>query len=238
MSERLYIPLAIIIAGLFIGGAIYLAGRSTAIQNGTYSATQVNSVMQATTMRPISSADHILGNPHADVVIVEYSDTECPFCKSFYSSLQKIISVYGVSGKVAWVYRHFPIAEIHKRAEHEAEATECANELGGPDVFWKYLTKVYATTNSDDSLDPAQLPKIASDLGLNVSDFNTCLSSGKYAAKVQADYDDAVKTGGQGTPHTILVTKDGGKLPIEGEETYANLKSTIDLLLSGPSTSQ
>jgi protein-disulfide isomerase len=183
-------------------------------------------------MRPISGNDHILGNPNADVVMVEYSDTECPFCKEFYSSLQQIMSVYGTSGKVAWVYRQFPIADLHKRAPKEAEATECAYDQGGNDAFWKYLTEVYSTTNSNDTLDPALLPKIASDVGLNVSLFNTCLSTGKFTAKVQTDYDNAIAAGGQGTPFTILVTKDGGRVPINGEEDYATLKQTIDLLLN------
>ncbi len=232
MSEKLYIPLAILIAGIFVGGAIYLAGRNAPRQTISSSPTgSANQLMQASSLRPVSASDHILGNPNADVIIVEYSDTECPFCKSFYSSLQQIMATYGKDGTVAWVYRHFPIADLHSRAPKEAEATECANELGGPDIFWKYLTEVYNTTTSNNTLDPAQLPKIASDVGLNVSDFNTCLASGKYKALVQADYDDAIKSGGQGTPHTILITKDGGKLPIEGETSYANLKSTIDLLL-------
>ena len=162
---------------------------------------------------------------------IVYSDTECPFCKSFYSSLQQIMATYGPTGQVAWVYRQFPIADLHKKAPKEAEATECAYDQGGNDAFWKYLTAVYTATNSNDSLDPSELPKIASDIGLDVGTFNICLSSGKFTAKVQTDYDNAVASGGQGTPHTILVTKDGNKLPIEGEESYTALKSTIDLLL-------
>lgn len=228
--EKLYIPIAIIVAGIFVGGAIYMANKSVPKQ--VLVATQsANQTMQAGSMRPVSSSDHILGNPNANVIIVEYSDTECPFCKSFYSTLQQIMSTYGKDGTVAWVYRHFPIVDLHSKAPKESEATECANELGGSDIFWKYLTEIYNTTQSNDTLDPKQLPKIASDVGLNVNDFNTCLASGKYTAKVQADYDDAVKSGGQGTPHNILVTRDGGKLPIEGEATYDNLKNTIDLLL-------
>ncbi len=231
MNEKLYIPLAIVVAGTFIGGALYLAGKNAPIASVATTSGVSNSLLQASSMRPVSASDHILGNPNADVTIVEYSDTECPFCKSFYTSLQQIMTTYGQSGQVAWVYRQFPIADLHKRAPKEAEATECAYDQGGNAAFWKYLTEVYTTTNSEDSLDPAQLPKIAKDVGLNIDTFTSCLASGKFTAKVQADYDDAIKSGGQGTPHTIIVTKDGGKLPIEGEESYAALKNTIDLLL-------
>jgi protein-disulfide isomerase len=230
--EKLYIPIAIVIAGLMIAGGLFLGAHSvTRVISPLPAGSTANTTMQASAIRPVSADDHILGNPNADVVIVEYSDTECPFCKSFYSTLQQIMKDYGTSGQVAWVYRHFPIADLHSRAPKEAEATECAYDQGGNDAFWKYLTAVYTTTNSNDTLDPAQLPKIASQIGLDVNTFNTCLSSGKFTAKVQADYDNAVASGGQGTPHTILVTKDGSKLPIEGETTYSSLKSTIDLLL-------
>jgi protein-disulfide isomerase len=231
MNEKLYIPIAIIIAGVFVGGAVYLSGRSGSSETKLTNKSAGGQILQASSMRPISADDHILGNPNADVVILEYSDTECPYCKEFYFSLQKIMDVYGKTGKVAWVYRHFPIADLHSKAPKESEATECAYDLGGQTAFWKYLTEIYTQTNSNDTLDPKQLPKIAKDVGIDVTAFNSCLASGKFTAKVQADYDDAIKTGGQGTPHTILITKDGGKLPIEGNESYEDLKNAIDLLL-------
>ena len=233
--EKFYIPIAILVAGILMAGALYAADHSAKVTPLSGSSNTTASVLQAGEMRPVTASDHILGNPNADVLIVEYSDTECPFCKDFFSTIQQIMNTYGKSGQVAWVYRHFP---IHSRAPKEAEATECANELGGSDAFWKYLTTLYSQTNSNDTFDPAQLPVIAQHIGLDVGDFSSCLQSGKYAGVVQADYDDAVKAGGVGTPFTILVTKDGSKLPINGEEDYATLKSTIDLLLGSSTGSQ
>ena len=90
---------------------------------------------------------------------------------------------------------------------------------------------IYDVTTSNNTLDPAQLPIIAKNVGLNVTDFNTCLASGKYAAKVEADYQDAVKAGGEGTPNSILITKDGMKTVVQGAQPYENLKATIDALL-------
>ena len=182
-------------------------------------------------MRPGTAEDHILGNPNATLKIVEYSDTECPFCKVFHQTMKQVMDVYGKSGKVAWVYRHFPIDQLHQRARKEAEATECANELGGPEKFWEFIDLVYATTNSNDSLDPAQLPVIAGKVGLDVKAFNTCLSSGKYAAKVEADYQDAVKAGGRGTPNSIIVSADGTKTVIQGAQSFEAVKGIIDALL-------
>jgi protein-disulfide isomerase len=228
--EKLSVPIAIVLAGGLIGVALYfsnnkLNSESVKVPAGASSATEVQ-------MRPVTSSDHILGNPNADILIVEYSDTECPYCKQFNTTLHRIIDEYGADGKVAWVYRHFPIDSLHPKARKEAEATECVNELGGASKFWQYLDLIYQTTNSNNSLDPAQLPKLAQQVGVDVTAFNTCLSSGKYADKVEADYQDAIKAGGQGTPTSILITKDGTKTPFQGAQPYENLKAVIDALLA------
>lgn len=225
------LPLSIALAGVFIAVGLYLGMKSgepiqpTVVdQNGVASKDEIN-------IKPLSSDDHILGNPNAKILIVEFSDTECPFCKQFQTTLHKIMDTYGKNGDVAWIYRHFPIDGLHKKARKEAEATECAAELGGPDAFWNYLDEVYKTTPSNDGLDLAQLPVIAKNVGINAEKFNQCLSSGKYANKVEAQYQDAVAAGGQGTPYTVLVTKNG-KLPItQGAIPYEQLASIIDQLL-------
>lgn len=157
------------------------------------------------TLKEVSGDDHIIGNPNADIVMVEFSDTECPFCKRFHETLHQVIDNYGKDGKVSWVYRHFPIDQLHEKARKEAEATECAYELGGADAFWSYIDSIYAKTPSNDGLDVAELPKTAQEIGLDVAAFNTCLASGKHAEKVEADYQDAAAAGGRGTPYTILV---------------------------------
>ncbi len=90
---------------------------------------------------------------------------------------------------------------------------------------------MYETTNSNNTLDPAELPKIAKTVGLDVKAFTSCLSSGKYAAKVEADYQDAITSGGQGTPHSIIISKDGTKTVIQGAQPYDSLKNVIDALL-------
>lgn len=231
-SNKLAIPLAIIVAGGLMAGALYFSNMKASSQAAKVAANTQGTQQVATgELRPITAEDHILGNPNADIVIVEYSDTECPFCKMFHPTLQRVMDEYGKNGTVAWVYRHFPIDQLHPKARKEAEATECANDLGGSAKFWAYLNMVYDKTTSNNTLDPKQLPIIAKAVGLDVTAFNTCLSSGKFAAKVQADYDDAIKAGGRGTPYSVLITKDGIKTPISGAESYENVKSTIDALL-------
>jgi protein-disulfide isomerase len=234
MFEKISIPIAIVVAGGLIAGALYysnLRAKSVEFEKQAEATLKLNNG-SADLMRPVSEEDHILGDPNAEILFVEYSDTECPFCKQFHVTLKRVMAEYGKDGKVAWVYRHFPIDQLHSKARKEAEALECAGELGGNEKFWQYTDLLYATTNSNDTLDPAELPKMAKTVGIDTKAFNTCLSSGKYKVKVESDYQDAVRAGGNGTPNSILITKDGLKTPVEGALPYDRLKSIIDALLS------
>lgn len=222
-------PIAIVIAGIIIAGAMYFGdGKKVAAPEQIKAPVQVISGLEQ--VRPVSKDDHIRGNPNAPVVIVEYSDTECPFCGRFHSGMKQIIDEYGKTGKVAWVYRHWPIDQLHSKARTEAVALECAGELGGNDKFWEYTDRLYEITPTNNGLDLAQLPKIAEFVGLDVVKFNVCLASGKYDAKIQADADNAQATGGRGTPWSVVITKDS-KTSINGAQPYAQIKTLIDSLL-------
>ena len=210
-SNKFTIPFAIVIAGALIAGAVYLANTKNnpkiVSQNATNDQTQATAVSADLNIRPISSADHFLGDPNAPVKMFVYTDTECPFCKEFHSTMQSVMSAFGSEGKVVWIYRHFPLQQLHTKAPQEAIATECAASLGGQSAFWKYVNEIFKVTPSNDGLDPNQLPVIAKDAGLNVDDFNTCLSSGKFESEVKADFDEAINAGGRGTPFIIFTVK-------------------------------
>jgi protein-disulfide isomerase len=182
---------------------------------------------------PVTSADHILGNPNAPVIIVEYADTDCPYCQQYQKTLEQIMDQYGKTGQVAWVYRHFA---FHPKAPVEAQATECAAELGGNDKFWQYLDLLFSKKDFSVTpyvgLDPDQLPNLAVSIGLDRQAFSTCLASNKYEQKVTDEYNDAIKAGAQGTPYTIIVTANG-RIPISsGAISYDVLNSTISTLLN------
>ena len=219
------IPFAIIVAGGFVAAAVYFGTGSSSPTTATNTDNQNVEI----NLVPVTEKDHIIGSRNAALVIVEYSDTECPFCKTFQNTMKEIVQTY--DGEVAWVYRHFPIAQLHTKAAKESEATECAAELGGNQAFWKYLDKVFETTSSNDSLDPSELPKIATAIGLDVIAFNTCLSSGKYAELVKKSVEEAIKAGALGTPYSVIVTKDGQKVLINGAEPITMVKAKIDALL-------
>lgn len=222
------IPVAIVIAGLFIAGAIYFNNNPTEKNTPDGPVIVTPGLDQ---VRPVSDQDHIRGNPEAEVIIVEYSDTECPFCIRFHNTMKQIMDEYGKDGKVAWVYRHFPLTQLHPQAFKQAVALECAGELGGNLKFWEYTDRLYAVTPGNNGLADSELPKIAEYVGLDVDKFNLCLISGKHDDRVRADMENAQLTGGNGTPWSIVITKGGDKYPLNGAQPIATIKQLIDALL-------
>ena len=217
-----YIPAAIILAGFLIAGGIYLSERGNAPTVNPDTSKQPESVLN-----PISSADYVLGNPDAPITVVEFSDTECPFCKMFQNTMQSVMDIYGKDGKVAWVYRHFPLDQLHSKSRKEAEAVECVGDLGGSDAFWKMLNTIYTNTPANDGLDPAKLPVFAKESGVDVTKFNACLSSGKNASVVETDLRDGIKVGVHGTPYSILVLKNTLSASAENSLNEYIIKSSL-----------
>ncbi|MCH8049985.1 thioredoxin domain-containing protein [Patescibacteria group bacterium] len=228
-DNNLAIPGAIVIAGIIIAGAVVFSGSGNINVESATNLTQETSGINQPAPREVTDEDHIIGNKDARVLIIEYSDTECPFCKRFHVTLQRIVSEYSDSD-VAWVYRHFPIPQLHAKAETEAHATECAAELGGNDAFWAYTDRIYELTPSNDGLDLALLPEIAEEVGLDRTAFEECQESNRHALKIQADRDDAIQTGGRGTPHSLILFEDQ-IIPILGAQPYESVKANIDALL-------
>ena len=186
----------------------------------------------AQSVKPVAAEDHVRGNLAAPVKVIEFSDFECPFCKGFHATMKQVMGDYEKDGKVAWVYRHFPIDELHPKARKEAQAAECANELGGNKAFWAYTDKLFEVTPSNNRLDPAQLPQIAEAVGLDRAKFDTCLDgSGKFAAHIEANIQDAAASGGQGTPYSVVITPNGKVVPINGAQPYEEVKAIIDTAL-------
>lgn len=239
-DDNLSIPIAIVFAGLLIAGAIVFSEKNSPTTTAAPSvpsrdqagADQSNAPVEILALR---EDDHVLGNPNADVVIIEYSDPECPFCKRFHDTMIQVMDQYGKSGQVAWVYRHFPL-DMHPKAPKEAEALECAGALGGNSAFWKYTDRLYEVTPSNNGLDAAELPKIASELGLDVNAFNLCLSSGKFAARVNKDFADGATIGVRGTPYSVVWNRKTGKqLPLNGAYPLENVKTILGLVIEAPS---
>lgn len=136
--------------------------------------------------------DPSFGPQDAELTVVLFEDFECPFCGALYPNLKYAMQTYG--DRVRFVYRDFPVPEIHPNAQKAAEAGQCAHDQGR---FWEYHDVLYQNQHS---LGVTALKNYAKQLGLNQQDFDFCLDSGKNADEVQSDFKDGVAAGVPGTP--------------------------------------
>ncbi|MBD3311119.1 MAG: thioredoxin domain-containing protein [Candidatus Magasanikbacteria bacterium] len=220
--------------GFFVLLGFFLKGDVEAVENRAPVAKepvpveteQAQGIDKKISLAPVTGDDHIRGARNAPVTIVEYSDTECPFCKRFHNTMLEVMEEYG--DRVRWVYRHAPLDSLHRNARQEAEASECASEQG---KFWEYIDRLFAITPSNDGLEYEQLTDIAEYVSLNKTGFETCLESGKYEKKVQSHLQDAVSAGMRGTPYSVIMFEDK-KIPVSGAYSFSQMKNILDNILN------
>ncbi|MBI1356155.1 MAG: thioredoxin domain-containing protein [Acidobacteria bacterium] len=135
------------------------------------------------------------GSDKAPVLIVEFSDFQCPFCRRVQPTLSELQTKYG--DKLRWSFKDLPLVSIHPEAMKAAEAARCAGDQG---KFWEYRAKMFATSNISAGLHQ----RTAEELGLDVPKFESCVASGEYADEVQADSDEAAAMGISGTPAFLI----------------------------------
>ena len=171
------------------------------------------------------------GSPNAPLAIVEFSDFQCPFCgrhwKQTYGELEK---EYISTGKVRYLFRHFPLERIHPQAFKAGEAAECAAVQG---KFWEMHDRLFA---NQAALMPPDLVQHAQAIGLDGTRFAACFA-GQMTARVRADMAMAVEAGVTATPNFFVgMPLPGGKLKVlrklNGAVPFATFKSTIDGLLA------
>jgi protein-disulfide isomerase len=157
------------------------------------------------------------------VTIVEFSDFQCPYCKSFFTSTEpQIISTYVNTGKAMFAYRQFPLS-LHQNAQIAAEASECAAQVGG-NAFWKYHNTLFTKGQGDGTgLDVTALKQYAADLQLDTTAFNACLDNHATAAAVSKDVSDGVAAGVQGTPTFFI----NGKILV-GTQPFSAFQAAIE----------
>jgi len=162
-----------------------------------------------------------LGPADAPIVIVEFSDFQCPFCKRFHDeTYQSLMTAY--PGKIRFVYRHFPLTSIHPNAFPAAEASMCANEQG---AFWQYHDKIF---EDQSQLGDDLYLQIATELGLDSKAFTDCMTSEKYKDAIQQDSDFAVNLGVNSTPTFFI-----NGLAVVGAQPLNVFTQVIDKELAG-----
>jgi protein-disulfide isomerase len=140
-----------------------------------------------------------LGRRDAPVTIVEFSDYQCPFCRQFVTAtLPALKSAYVDAGKVRYVFRDFPLDQIHPHARKASEAARCAGDQG---KYWEMHDLLF---QNQQALAPEQLSGYAGRLGLEAAAFRACLDSGKHASAIQQNFGDGAAAGVRGTPSFVI----------------------------------
>jgi len=162
----------------------------------------------------IESSDPSLGRASAPVTLIEFSDFQCPFCLRADPTVQQVLSTYG--DKIRFVYRHYPLPN-HPAARPAAEAAACAGEQG---KFWPYHDRLFANPTK---LSDADLKQHAAALGLNTTQFNTCVDTHKLKAQIDNDVKDGEEAGVNGTPAFYI----NGRM-LSGAQPFEAFKKIID----------
>ncbi len=152
-------------------------------------------------------------------MIIEFSDYQCPFCRKFREeTLDKILETY--EGKVRFVYRDFPLENIHPYAFKAAEAANCAGEQG---KYFEYHDLLYEKQSDWSARGEEAFVEYAQQLSLDVESFETCLASGKYEEEVRKDLQDGINAGVTGTPAFFI-----NGIPLSGAQPFEVFKVIID----------
>ncbi len=223
MKSSYALPIAIIAGGLIIAGAVYF---SIAKKEPSTSSLAGNPAL----VRPVGPTDHIFGNPAAKVVIVEYADFDCQSCRGFNETLHQIIANEGASGKVAWVYREFPLTQIHPNAMNDARAAECVAKTAGNEAFWKFADSLFANQPAD----PMNYGVLAYAAGVSGSAFAACYADAAATvdARIQADRQNALAIGARGAPYSLILTAGQTPIVMDGAYPYDVVKQLVDQALA------
>lgn len=219
---KFIMPGAIILAGVLISAAIIFS-------NGSFGrpAADVGGVLNRGDQpqaKVSEDDDAFLGDENAPVVMIEFSDFQCPFCRSFWQdTFPKIKSQYIDTGKVKFVYRDFPLS-FHAGAMPAAQAAECAEDQG---KFWEMHDKIFSEQAKQGGgtiqFGVADVKKWAGEIGLDTGKLNSCLDSQKYAEEVEKDIADGSSAGVSGTPGFFI----NGRLVV-GAQPFSVFQSLIE----------
>lgn len=166
-----------------------------------------------------------LGNPNAKVTVIEFADFRCPFCEQWFRTIEpSLMTDYVNTGKVKFYFRNY--AFLGPASTLAAEAGECANDQGKFWAFHDYMYKHQPDETDTSMYTVNNLSQIAGNLGMDQSQFQSCLSSKKFASNVAQDLQDGQTAGVSGTPTTFI-----NGIPVVGAVPYSQIKQQIDTAL-------
>jgi len=215
---------AIIVAGIIVAGAIIYTGKTPGEPQTAGLATE------EADKPSMDTKGHALGNPDAELTLTNYFDINCGYCRKFHETMQQLIEKYGKDGKLKWISKHFALNPV---SATEAEATECATDLAGEEMYWKFLEKIMTIEMPQQNTVINEMTKIAEELEINKNEFKSCLESGKFTSAIETMGREATSLGARGTPFSIMQTKSGKTETIPGALPYADMEQMIESLLAG-----
>ncbi|MFA6585809.1 MAG: thioredoxin domain-containing protein [Candidatus Paceibacterota bacterium] len=241
-SKKLSIPMAIIIAGFLIAGAVYFSSDKT------LNIPTNNNGLAITTLAPVSKEDRVLGNKNAKITLIVYADFQCPYCGAVsgllkpnspaIQYLKKIdptwipfmseVNNYIKNGDVKFVYRDW--AFLGAESVKSAEAARCA---GDQNKFWEYHDYLYSHQNGENEggFSDSNLKSFAKNLSLDTTTFDQCLDSNKYQQAVTNSKNEGMTAGVTGTPKGFILKNDKIVGTIDGAESGTTVKQKIDTAL-------
>jgi protein-disulfide isomerase len=226
------VPIAIVVGFALVAAAIFVTSGPRDASPNLTDESQVSGADPLSSVRPVSADDYIVGNPNAPVVLIEYSDYDCPYCKRFHNTMHQIMDEYGVTGRVAWVYRQFPLVDVHPNATLISEAALCVGDIGGNEAFWDFSDAVFESRVDIEPTNVTRLRSFAEESGVNAVDYQSCMDSDRMMDRLKADMQDGLNAGaGAGTPYTVVMAG-SDQAVITGAESYTFVKNVIDLILA------
>jgi len=239
-KKLVYSIIGFALVGSFLGG--YVVGNfdsnipsiqqsvQTQIQNSQASANPSNNGIVQISL----DDDPLLGDFNAPITIVEFGDFQCPFCKRFHQlTLPELKSNYIDKGIVNLVWKDFPIQSIHQNAVATSIAGECADDQG---VFWELHDRFFVEQGNWQGL-PTNIAindfkRYASELGVDQTEFNSCLDSQRYLQEVLDDFSYGSRSGVTGTPAFFIGNEKTGFIKITGAQPFSVFQSVIESLLA------
>jgi len=228
------VPIAIICGFAMIAIAIFFTNQggnsAPTSELAINSAGEVDESLSDGTPRVVDETDYILGNPNAPIVMIEYSDYDCPFCKAYHETMHQIMDEYGVTGRVAWEYRQFPLAQLHPNAPRISEAALCVGDIGGNDAFWTFSDTIFDSRDITEPTNVTRLLQYAQEAGVSSEEYISCMEEGRMKAAVEDSIRDGFDAGARGTPHTVLIVGNQQAV-ISGAQPYETVKGIIENLI-------
>jgi protein-disulfide isomerase len=168
----------------------------------------------------------VLGNPKAPTFIVAWSDFQCPFCSRIVPIIQDTLKDPEVSGKVAFVFKQFPLS-FHQQAMPAAKAAMAAGRQG---KFFEMHDKIFA---NQQQINEQNLETWAKEIGLNIAKFKKDIADPAIEAQIKADMEEGSKAGVRGTPSLYIGTKQGDNYVIDRAQgrTVDSFKQAIKAIL-------